>query len=116
MQLVSYIGTGTSGKNNPCSVTASFKIKLAIMLGYVENKGFISLISDIDNYNIIVTDQLSTNYKAYRGFMRGGSNTSSSSSFGKISADNKTIYWYFDGNALYQCNSANVKFYILLLG
>lgn len=119
MQLVSYIGTGTSGENNPCSVTASFKIKLAIMLGYVdtsESKGLYHLISDNQSDTVIVTEQLSTNYKAYHGFMYGGSSVSHSSSFGKISADKKTIYWYFDGNAYYQCNSAEDIYYILLLG
>ena len=115
-QVVSYVGTGTTGKNNPCSITMPFKIKTAIMLGYEDSYELVSFLHSEYNMSIIVADQLSTEYKNYRGFLRGTSDTSHSQAYGKISDDNKTIYWYFNSGAYIQCNSSGTKYYVLLLG
>ena len=116
VQVVSYVGTGTTGKNNPCSITMPFKIKTAIMLGYEYSYELVSFLHSEYNMSIIVADQLSTEYKNYRGFLRGTSGTGHSQAYGKISDDNKTIYWYFDSGAYNQCNSSGTKYYVLLLG
>lgn len=116
VQVVSYVGTGTGGKNNPCSITMPFKIKAAIMLGYQDTRELVPFLHNEYNMSIIVTDQLSTEYKNYRGFLRGTSGTSHSQAYGKISDDNKTIYWYFNNDSYAQCNSSSTKYYVLLLG
>ena len=116
VQVVSYVGTGTAGKNNPCSITMPFKIKTAIMLGYEESYELVSFLHSEYNMSIIVADQLSTEYKSYRGFLRGTPSVSHSQTYGKISDDNKTIYWYFNLDAYIQCNSSGTKYYVLLLG
>lgn len=115
VQVVSYVGTGTYGENNACSITADFKIKVAIMLGVFYERGFISYLSNDYSRPIIIANELSTEYQMYYGFMTGGSSTSTSSNYGKISADKKTISWYH-ANATYQCNESGTKYYILLLG
>lgn len=103
VQVVSYVGTGTYGDNNPCSITAYFKIKVAIMMyHYVPSAGSLFMISD----------ELSTNYTADIGFSEVNANYS----WGKKSADGKTLSWYGTRSASGQFNNSGYKYYVLCIG
>lgn len=95
----SYTGTGTSGVDNPNSLTFDFAPKVLMML-------------DISNGIVIPGDgriytefaeTLTTTYQSSRGFCSGSSGTN----YAKKSSDGKTIYWYCassSAGATYQCN------------
>lgn len=103
VQVVSYVGTGTYGEDNPCSITAGFKIKAAIMMyHYIPSSGSLFMISD----------ELSTNYTADIGFSEANANYS----WGKKSADGKTLSWYGTRSASGQFNNSGYKYYVLCIG
>lgn len=103
VQVVSYVGTGTYGKNNPCSITAGFKIKAAIMMyHYIPSSGSLFMIPN----------ELSTNYTADIGFSEANANYS----WGKKSADGKTLSWYGTRSASGQFNDSGYKYYVLCIG
>lgn len=103
VQVVSYVGTGTYGESNPCSITAGFKIKAAIMMyHYIPSSGSLFMISD----------ELSTNYTADIGFSEVNANYS----WGKKSADGKTLSWYGTRSASGQFNDSGYKYYVLCIG
>lgn len=103
VQVVSYVGTGTYGADNPCSITAGFKIKAAIMMyHYIPSASSLFMISD----------ELSTNYTADIGFSEVNANYS----WGKKSADGKTLSWYVTHSAGGQFNYSGYKYYVLCIG
>lgn len=103
VQVVSYVGTGTYGEDNPCSITAGFKIKAAIMMyHYIPSSGSLFMIPN----------ELSTNYTADIGFSEVNANYS----WGKKSADGKTLSWYGTRSASGQFNDSGYKYYVLCIG
>lgn len=114
MQIVSYVGTGTYGQSNPCSVTASFPIKVAVYLGLVPSgAGSLTVLSltgsQIDR---IPAEVLTTSYVEGIGFGTDGSGYLS----GKISSDQRTISWYHSSNYANQLNNTGATFYFALFG
>lgn len=110
VQVVSYVGTGTYGKNNPCSITADFKINTILFLSFLGNNGNML----INNYatRAMIGDVLTTEYVASRGF---SDQNSSYPTYGKKSADGKTFSWYHEYNSSYQCNNSGFKYYYLVI-
>ena len=110
VQVVSYVGTGTYGKDNPCSITADFKINTILFLGFLGNNGNML----INNYatRAMIGDVLTTEYVASRGF---SDQNSSYPTYGKKSADGKTFSWYHEYNTSYQCNNSGFKYYYLVI-
>lgn len=110
VQVVSYVGTGTYGKDNPCSITADFKINTILFLGFLGNNGNMA----INNYatRAMIGDVLTTEYVASRGFSDQNSNYPT---YGKKSADGKTFSWYHEYNDSYQCNVSGFKYYYLVI-
>ena len=103
MQVVSYVGTGTYGDGNQCSITANFKIKSAIMMyHYIPSAGSLFMVSD----------ELSTNYTSGIGFSEVNANYS----WGKKSADGKTLFWYGTRSASGQFNESGKTYYVLCIG
>lgn len=119
IEIVSYVGTGTSGASVPCSITASGEILAAVSLGF---------LGDADQYvpNIVysgnsalafrafmVANHLETSYKAYRGFMANGN---PSLCYGKKSSDGKTFQWYYNtsGSPGIQLNQQGGIYYFLV--
>ena len=103
VQVVSYVGTGTYGSDNPCSITADFKIKAAIMMyHYIPSAGSLFMISD----------ELSTDYTSEIGFSEANANYS----WGKKSADGKTLFWYGTRSSSGQFNDSGYKYYVLCIG
>lgn len=110
VRVVSYVGTGTYGKDNPCSITADFKINTILFLSSLGNNGNML----INNYatRAMIGDVLTTEYVASRGF---SDQNSSYPTYGKKSADGKTFSWYHEYNSSYQCNNSGFKYYYLVI-
>lgn len=116
IQVLSYVGTGTSGEANACSVTASFPIEVLFSLGAT---GII--FSDPDAPGILNGDwgtnangvmfgkYLTTTFAEHMGFNEG-----TGTSLGKKSADGKTFYWYNKTFAV--TNVSGRLYYFLALG
>lgn len=114
MQIVSYIGTGTSGEATPCSITADFKFKTAEYLGLFRGTSFSPAVTDIDSRDKVLSEAITTEFTAYSGFCSDDAQFS----FGKKSKDGKTITWYsqYNDKQVYQLNEAGVKYYFRFLG
>lgn len=109
IQTGSYVGTGTFGEDNPCSLTFSYAPKIVLFTDIVRiSDGTVSassLVSDSsNNYIIHNLDALTTTYVNSAGF-------GASTLYGRKSSDGKTIYWYNTNNAARQFNSANYRYY-----
>ena len=108
VQVVSYVGTGTYGKDHPSSITFDFVPKIAIAITYTH--------VNQSNENIdstMVFDMLTTNMHDYYGFSAAAFNYPS---YGKKSSDGKTFSWYNTHNAYTQLNESGNKYYILAIG
>lgn len=114
VQVVSYVGTGTYGKDNPCSITADFKIKLAMMLGYFSTGyGLINMLAGSLAANILIASVIGTEYKQHYGFTTDRYNYPA---YGKISKDQKTFSWYGTDSRGDYYNSSGYPYYILVIG
>ena len=118
-EIQTYIGNGTNGINNPCSVTFKTIVPKAIMvIGWKQsnNNYQTNMQSGAYRYNVsfILCDELSTSYLMGAGFLFCDS-TNQPSRYAKKSADGKTIYWYIegDGQSQAQINQSGYKYYIL---
>ena len=116
IQVLSYVGTGTSGEANPCSVTASFPIKALFFLGYIGEFGMDPSYLGVGNgywgdgdVGIMFSKCLTTAFTNHIGFDANGK-----TSFGKKSADGKTFYWYNKTSAV--TNDSGSLYYFLALG
>lgn len=117
VQVVSYVGTGTYGKNNPCSISVNFPIKviLFISLRHLVNNSndVISSYFTTNNYTYDVTsmwlEQVSTDYKQYTGIGREGN-------YGKKSNNGRTYYWYSTSDAYVQGNNKGNTYTFLVIG
>lgn len=104
--VLSYVGTGTSGESNPCSITATFPITQAYAL---------DLLGDTSSYvtNVVRMDELTENFVSNEGF----SANTQYSHYGKRSADKKSIFWYSLGKSpdIYQLNVAGSVYVFLVV-
>ena len=123
IELVSYVGTGLYGEENPCSLTFDFVPTVLKMLGFkntLDSSSFAEEFfctlanSDVDALDFIICDELSTEYECYRGFCVGH-NDGTHLYLCKKSEDGKTISWYAD-RASYQCSVTGCTYYILAIG
>lgn len=140
IQTGSYVGTGTYGKNNPCSLTFDFAPKFVMIPFYTYDKDNVQLpdgtlkprlvnIYNSTSYNwIMFSAGLRTEYGGatvdgstygwdYNGF--GTSESASSAGMGtrgKKSADGKTFYWYQSSNASGQLNQSDYTYYWYAFG
>lgn len=118
MQMVSYVGTGTYGSSNPCSLTFDFPPKIVIFIDYVHTSGTSRGNHYINNYSNIyyemtrmTTEKLTDDYTQNNGF--GGY---SSQLYGKKINGGKTITWYAQSDSNYQGNSAGFIYTYLGIG
>ena len=117
VQVVSYVGTGTYGSSNPCSLTFDFPPKVVMFLymhnlvqGYYQRFMSASTSYVFGERDNVICATLSTEYKRKQGF--GHVNDSQ---YGKISNDRKTLYWYNSDSAI-QANMSEYTYYYLALG
>lgn len=110
VQVLSYVGTGTQGASNPCSITADFPMKM-VVYAFAEN-----LITSAPEYIYQILDWVSTSYSSKQGL---GSD-SNGTLMGKKSADSKTLSWYIDTSytdqAWVQLNESGKKYTFLAIG
>lgn len=112
VQVVSYVGTGTYGENNPNSLTFNFAPKIVKFLFQVEVN--IGNHSKIENFQqdgeqyYMVSDRLTTEFAQGEGF---GYN--SYAVRGKKSADGKTFIWYTGISSQAQGNQQGMKYYFI---
>lgn len=100
-QSGSYVGTGTHGSSNPCSITFSFKPKIVIF-------------PNDDVYNargkpMIAVDSLTTSYQAVDGTL--GYEVAA-----KFDTTTNTLYWYSSDSEGHQLNEAGVTYYWVAIG
>ena len=129
IQTGSYVGTGTYGKNNPCSLTFDFVPEIICIycfkdennnLGVIGNSEYGSASSSQEqmSYTMVNTSIATTKY-AKPGFGRWYSGQANQTyySYWKCSNDRKTYYWYSVshdgtfGNSTYQLNSTGYTYY-----
>lgn len=107
MQLIAYVGTGTYGANNPCSITFDFAPTVV----------YRTLATLTTGVNHMYCDELATEYEKGKGFGYRNVETTYADFWGKKSPDGKTLYWYYDwesNNSISsQYNSAGMTYYYL---
>lgn len=112
VQVLSYVGTGTYGSSNPCSLTFDFPPKVVMFLrGYKKGSnqfGFLTASHNTDN-KVVTPESLTTTYTRYNGF--GGN----FGSYAKKSKDGKTIFWYNEDTST-QANNTGYTYYYMALG
>lgn len=118
VQVVSYVGTGTYGSSNPCSLTFDFPPKIVIFIDYIHTSGTSRGNHYVNNYSNIyyemtrmTTEKLTGDYTQNNGF--GGY---SSQLYGKKTNGGKTITWYAQSDSDYQGNSAGFIYTYLGIG
>lgn len=120
IEVGSYVGTGTYGSSNPCSVSASFPIKRLSVFGeiYANTGNYfpIYLTSGYSSYSMHDI-LLTTSFASRRGIHNGTSNYGLDYSFGKKSVDGRTFWWYSSGNAAsFQLNESGSIYYYIAIG
>ena len=118
IEVGSYVGTGTYGESNPCSITASGEIIAILCLGSVEaGTYYTEFLSPASPHQIknMVANNLTTSYVACRGFFSPQANEGSTSAYGKKSADGKTFSWYCVNSNRYQLNYTGTTYYFLVI-
>lgn len=107
VQVVSYVGTGTYGSSNPCSITSDFKIKIALFVAAYHHGG----ANGVSFGNVVMAgDVLTTSYQPYMG------SGNSSNYYAKKSSDGKTFSWYQTSSATNQFNYSGAKYWVLAIG
>lgn len=107
----SYTGTGTSGSASPNVITFSFVPKLLIMTAK-KSKGVNYYSPASSDFGCVCRyDLLTTEYNR-----AAWSSSGYSCSYGKVSADRKTLYWYYDGGEIEQFNSTGCTYYWIAFG
>lgn len=110
VQVVSYVGTGTYGKDNPCSLTFDFAPKVVMLL--YEKSTFHGGLQGQTFFYSAYTLLWPTSYTQYVGFRSNSDD--SSGLYGKKSTDGKTLYWYDSRGQ--QLNTAGNEYVFLGIG
>ena len=123
VQIVSYVGTGTHGKNNPCSLTFNFAPKVILYLGEESGTGYQK--SNYEDVSVMFCENLPTEFDEslldYIGFS-GETSENTPRRMAKKSLDGKTVWWYADfieGNSWAAVNQLNVigtTYYFMAIG
>lgn len=110
VQVVSYVGTGTYGESNPCSLTFDFVPKVAMML-YRSNGSNINNSAIYSRFFPLTT--LTTSYKdVYFAQLTANGNNGRM----KISEDRKTVSWFNTYGAYYQENESGMTYVVAAIG
>ena len=102
-QSGSYVGTGTYGSSNPCSITFSFKPKIVIFPN--------DLVYNARGKSMIAVDCLTTSYQDVDG-------TLGYEVYAKFDTTTNTLYWYAStrANEYHQLNRAGETYYWVAIG
>ena len=111
----SYVGTGTYGSSNPCSITAPFEIKMVGVVVIVENSEFrTTATNSLLGQQWMATSPLTTAFQYGYGLLYNDS--SFGDSYAKKSEDGKTVYWYNTEGATYQMNYGGDVYHYIAIG
>ena len=121
-ELISYVGTGGTGANNPTVITCSFAPKVLVLIGSGSASTFSNAFvnDDVKHCNTMLPAALMPTEYAM-GYGLGYDNVNHQL-YGKRSSDGKTISWYDDGShgvmpeAFAQCNHSDTTYYFLAIG
>ena len=117
IQTGSYVGTGTYGEDNPCSLTFDFAPKFIIFTNRKISSGkydtIFSSSSASENFIMINTQILTTAYVEGKGF---GMTGNTSNPYGAKSENGKIIYWFSKSSAIDQFNAQNYTYYWVAFG
>lgn len=109
MQIVSYVGTGTYGASNPCSITADFPFSEAYYLG---SKSSSSWSESFTGSRSVISELLTTSYTQGIGPSAAANPLSA---YAKKSSDGKTLSWYTgSGSSANQLNASGYEYYFLM--
>lgn len=119
VQVVSYVGTGTYGKDNPCSISVDFSMKAILFIAktYAHSSGYrlapyFASINYDDDIRSVPVDRVPTVYTNHFGL----GDVSHAALYGRRSEDCKSYYWYNESDPAYQGNTANSIYYFLVIG
>lgn len=111
IQTGSYVGTGTYGSSNPCSLTFDFKPQLIVIWREISA-----------GYNAVSKYELMQNLYVSQGIMPGSGRwnaivtNGSDSDYGKILQWGNTVIFFANNRADYQPNDKNVEYYYFAIG
>lgn len=118
----SYVGTGTYGASNPCSLTFEVEPKIILMLGYISTSGgFTPMMrnryvqSNFADEYMVYMPCVTTDYTAHKGFGYNAKPSSSYAVWGKKSADGKTFSWYNTLDAAAMCNVSGYTYHYMAI-
>lgn len=111
IQTGSYVGTGTYGSDNPCSLTFDFIPKFIIFPNLKNGDGVCFSTLKSTAYIMLNTQILTTTYVEGTGFGSEGGRRP----YGAKSEDGKTIYWW-NQDASGQFNRQNDTYYWVAFG
>ena len=106
VQVVSYVGTGRSGADNPNSLTFDFIPKLLFINNDFESAYYICLT--------LFGAKLTDTYKPYAFFDAAGNLRYPDSSYAR--KNGKNIQWYSLRNAYVQANGSGLKYIAIAIG
>lgn len=112
IEVKSYIGTGTYGVSNPCSLTFSFVPEVVLFLVRRRSTEVTPASFYNDSMSVMIPSILTTSYGVSgTGFCVN----SYSDGYGKKSPDGRTIYWYAN-SAANQLNPNGYEFIFVGIG
>lgn len=112
IKIGSYIGTDTYGANNPTSLSLDFPIGFVWIFASMNTTDNYMNTTYVDYRPLLSYEALTTSYQKDLGLAIRGD---LGNDYGKISPDGKTISWYntYDQNVQY--NSAQYKYFYMLI-
>lgn len=115
IEVGSYVGTGTYGADNPCSITCSFVPKLVWIYGYKTKISATNYFLDTSYSGFRVPmGLLDTSYERLPPY--GFVSAAYADGYSKKSNDGKTLTWYNLGSASAQINQGGNEFYWVAFG
>ena len=114
IQTGSYVGTGTYGASNPCSLTFDFPPTMVWIYAAINTYSYLPLPKYDGNLTwmtVLPVQQLRTTWTQYKY----GFGTCTYENYGIRSDDGKTITWYHASLSDYMLNSNNTTYFWLAL-
>lgn len=119
VQVVSYVGMGTYGEKNPCSISVDFPMKAILFIAktYAYSSGdrlapFFASTNYANDIRSVPVDRVPTVYTNHFGL----GDVFQAALYGRRSEDCKSYYWYNESDPAYQGNTANSIYYFLVIG
>lgn len=113
IEVGSYVGTGTYGSENPNTLTFGFAPKVFKVLFYYSNTNLAKANWNGSETAVAFFEALSTSYQDYTG---PNVTISYSGSWGKKSADGKTLSFYSTRDATDQLNASGYTYVYIAIG